>query len=412
LVRFLHLSDLHLGVRFPQVKVNTSILTGGSYDLMWKFNLITLRNLERAVEYAEEKGIKLLLIAGDIFDRVDNSLIFSEELSVLLERIVKNDMYAVFIAGNHDADRKGEKAASLSLFWRKVSKNIFYYNVLAEEDLLRDPITLYIKELDVSIVPLPYILPMGDWRMYLNKYLFKAASQAEGRYKLMVGHLQVIGASFSNMYKSSIPEEAVKIDGVYLSDIPYHEFDYVALGHIHLMQRVSSENVYYSGSLNRIRFDEAWDKKYFLDVEVGGRLRVTPVEVEPVKMCYVKVDVDSGTSLDEVFEAVYGECSDVRESLVGIVIRVKEEMTSDRVRYITDKLERQLFEDGVWGVKIRVDRVYQRKMDRVHPRGPETSIRELVSEYIGMRYRDLSKDERERLVQKVLEYMEVGMGEA
>lgn len=49
------------------------------------------------------------------------------------------------------------------------------------------------------------------------------------------------------------------------------EFDYVALGHIHKYQKIDGLNAYYSGSIDRMDFNEEEDKKGFILVEFNGR---------------------------------------------------------------------------------------------------------------------------------------------
>jgi len=96
-------------------------------------------------------------------------------------------------------------------------------------------------------------------------------------------------------------------------------FDYAALGHIHLHQRIGDYPAYYSGSLNKLRFSEAEDDKYFLDVELdGGEPRVSRIPVEMLNMYFYRLELDRFSSPQEVVEHVLRGMESLEGAMVSL----------------------------------------------------------------------------------------------
>ena len=413
-MRFIHLSDLHLGYYPKGVKVNPGVVRDGLYGLRRLINNKTLENFGRAVEYAIDKDIKLFLLAGDIFEDVDSSLQYSKKLGKYLEELVRENIYIVAIAGNHDAKVKVMKRASLTLFSNRLSRYIRYVDVYSTSDLqsFRNGYTLDYKDLDVSIVPLPYIYPEEGWRNLVRSYIERSVSNSKYRYKVLLAHVQVDRVRYSNMY-SDRWEEMIPIDTLLLTDIRHDLFDYVALGHIHLMQKVVVDKVYYSGSLNRLRFDEALDDKYFLDVELDGSVKVNPIKVDPIKMYYVKLNLDDYDSIDSIIDSIAGEVSNPRESLVKIKFVF---INRDRYKRLKDKVITKipdyLFSSGIYGYKIEFKHLEPIYLERSSVSGDTLNIkRELrveaaLKQYIDERFSDRDEAYRDRLYKLAIKYLE------
>lgn len=414
-MRFIHLSDLHLGYYPKGVKVNPDVVSDGSYGLRRLITNRTLESFRRAVEYAVDNDIKLFLLAGDIFEDVDSSLLYSKKLGKYLEDLVRKRIHIVSIAGNHDAKVKVMKRASLTLFSSGLSNYIRYIDVYSTGDLqtLNDGYILNYDDLDISIVPLPYIYPDEGWRNVVRGYIERSVSNDLNRYKVLLAHIQVDRVRFSNMYGDEW-EEMIPIDTITLTDIRHDLFDYVALGHIHLMQKVVIDKVYYSGSLNRLRFDEALDNKYFLDVELGNKLKINPVEVDPIKMYYIKLNLDGYDSVDSIMDNIASEVSNPSESLVKIRFTY---INRDRYRRFRDKvvgsIEDYLFPSGVYGYKMEfkyIEPIYMGDASRrdvaIQDIRKEVRIEVALKQYINERFSDRGEVYRDRLYKLAMKYIE------
>jgi DNA repair exonuclease SbcCD nuclease subunit len=80
---------------------------------------------------------------------------------------------------------------------------------------------------------------------------------------ILLAHLTVIGATGAEN------PEMTKYDP-YLYPEDFEGFDYVALGHIHIHQKVAA-NAYYAGSVERSDFNEEGDEKGFIIATFEGR---------------------------------------------------------------------------------------------------------------------------------------------
>ena len=414
-MRFLHISDLHLGWYPKAININPHRVKDSYRGLRREINRITFKNLEYAIRYAEDNGIELILIAGDIFENVDQSLIYTRKLAEYLGEAVGNGINILMIAGNHDAYMPQLKRASLSVFSSKVSDRIRYVDVLSPEMLTRgEEMVINLDNAGLSIVPLPYfhIGGLGDgWRRLVRKYVEDAVQSSSYPIRVLLGHVQLERVRFTSMYRDS-SEEAVMLPSLTLTDIRHDLFDYVALGHIHLMQSVGSEHVYYSGSLNRLRFDEALDEKYFLDVSISNnRPRVQPIKVDPIKMYYVKVEYHKYTDIESIENYILASVGDLEGSLVKIRFIIREVDYSsftaiwDRLR---TRIIKTLWDNGVLAAKL--DKVIL-KTEVSSTTSTEISmeridIKSYLKRYIEERFRDLDDKSRDRVFEKALEYLE------
>jgi len=416
-MRFIHLSDLHLGYYPKSVDVNPGRVEGGHLGLRRVITRYTFNNFEKAIDYAIDNDIRLMLIAGDIFEDVDSSLLYSKRFAEALEKLVKNEVYTVVIAGNHDAQVRRMKRASLAMFSRDLSRYIKYIDVYSMSYLVKlseeGGYTLELDELDTSIIPLPYVYPGEGWTSAVREYLERSVSKARNRYKVLLAHVQVDRVRFSEMY-SDYSEEMIGIENLTLTDIRPDLFDYVALGHIHLMQMVGTDNVYYSGSLNRLRFDEALDRKYFLDVSLNGAPSVKPIAVEPIKMYYINLNLGDYSSIEGIIDRVSHDAPDLEDALVKVRI-----FYEDRDRYkkfgdlIRKKVREHLFSRDVSG--CRVEFRYSGEVsalevgEGIDPSGLD--YKTALKAYIDSKISRKSEEYRRRLYEKALKYFEeVGGG--
>ena len=97
---------------------------------------------------------------------------------------------------------------------------------------------------------------------------------------IAMGHLTTVGARSSQSERDIYIGGTLDIGGDYLGRL----FDYVALGHLHINQRVGSESVRYSGSPIPLSFSEYKDSKRVNIVSFEGRdIEVKEVEVPQMR---------------------------------------------------------------------------------------------------------------------------------
>jgi exonuclease SbcD len=215
-VRLLHLSDLHLGFRQFQRTTPTGI-NQREWDVAQSFT----RAIDRVIELRPD----IVLIAGDVFHTVrpTNPAIlhafaqFSRLTRELPEAIV------VIVAGNHDMPRSSETLCILRLF---APLGIHVVDV--------EPRRLSFPDRGLSILAVPA----------LNAEEIAVEPDPAARLNILLAHGEVKGRDES--FASRIDPASLLLRR---EDLANPAWDYVALGHIHVYERVAPK-AFYSGSLD------------------------------------------------------------------------------------------------------------------------------------------------------------------
>ena len=264
-MKFLHISDLHLGKRFSEF----SLIEDQQYILYKIINCI------------DEQKPDALVIAGDVYDKnipsVEAVKLFDEFLCKLAERKIQ----VYIISGNHDSAERMTCGASLmeasGIHFARAYDGAMSHYTLQDAD---GPVNFYL---------LPFIKPavvksvFPDDADNVNSYtdavrlaVQKAAPDFKGR-NVLVAHQFVTGSI-------RCESEELSIGGQDNVDAAVFEgFDYVALGHLHGAQMAGGENIRYSGSPLIYSFSEVAHKKGGLMVEMGakGEIKIESILFQP-----------------------------------------------------------------------------------------------------------------------------------
>lgn len=272
-MKILHTSDWHLGRTFGPVSL---------HDVQGRF-------CDWVVEQARTRGVDLVIVAGDLYDRpippTESVRLWRRTLLALAE----SNIPVVAIAGNHDGpDRVG---ASDGL------TDAMGIHVRGSYDRVGEPIPLSDDHGPVDVVVLPYLDPVlapPEWRAALSDAGWArdhegvlrlaleraAAGRTPGSRSVVVAHAFVAGTSQPKVADS---EKRLSIGTAELVPVSVFDgHDYVALGHLHRPQSVGSDAVRYSGTPLPYSFAET-DPKEVLLVDLGAE-GVTNVESVPVPM--------------------------------------------------------------------------------------------------------------------------------
>lgn len=232
-MKFLHISDLHIGKRLCE----QSLLAEQRHIL------------GELVKIACEKSVHAVLIAGDVYDRsvppVDAVDIFDDFITELTEKNIS----VIIIAGNHDsAERLAFGARIMNKRGVYISGNEFNY------------VTLHDEYGELKIWLLPYM------RSQAAKDTLESATVDTNERNIILAHQFVIS-------HGSEPEsggsESISVGGIDSVDAEiFRKFDYTALGHIHRPQKVGENNIRYCGSPYRYSFDECSHEKSAIIVEL------------------------------------------------------------------------------------------------------------------------------------------------
>lgn len=301
-MKFIHLSDLHLGK-----KVN-------GFSMIDEQKYI----LEQILTVMSEIKPDGVLIAGDVFDTgiapVEAIKLFEQFLKSLSE--IHTPVFV--ISGNHDsADR-------LSYCSDFIADKGIYISKSLSGDI--KPITLNDEYGEVNIYLLPFIKPVDVNNIYKTefdnytdavKYVIDRMNVDTSKRNILVAHQYVTGAMPSDS------ETSINVGGLdnvekYVFDV----FDYTALGHIHRMQNIGSQSVRYCGTPLKYSLSEIGTTKYLnvIEIKEKGTLTVDEILLEPKNdMRQIKGKYDDlvskenyeGTALNDYIYAVLTDENDI-----------------------------------------------------------------------------------------------------
>lgn len=262
-MKFVHLSDLHLGKRVN----GYSMIEDQKYILLKILNVI------------DEQKAEAVVIAGDVYDKPIPPTEAVQLFDDFLFRLVERNLQILVISGNHDSP---ERIAFGSRFMDKSGVHMSQvYN--GKNDLVE----LKDKYGKVNFYMLPFVKPSNVRRFFedeeINTYtdaVRVAVSHMNVNKKarnVIITHQFVTGAQRSE-------SETIAVGGTdNVDSYVFDDFDYVALGHIHGPQNVGKNTVRYCGTPLKYSFSEISHKKSVTIVEMKekGNVKVSTVELTP-----------------------------------------------------------------------------------------------------------------------------------
>ena len=264
-MKFLHLSDLHIGKRVNEY----SMLEDQEYILNQILNII---------DKQKPDGI---IIAGDIYDKsvpsAEAVALFDDFLVSLSER----KLYVFVISGNHDSPER------IAFGGRLMESSRIYMSPVYDGEI--NPVTLEDEYGKINIWMLPFVKPVHIRRFNEDIEITSYADALrvaidnlninKNERNIMITHQFVTGAERTE-------SEEISVGGSDNVDVSVFEiFDYTALGHIHRPQNCKSEKVRYSGTPLKYSFSEAKDNKSVTIAELKekGNLFVDIIPLKPLR---------------------------------------------------------------------------------------------------------------------------------
>ena len=302
-MKFIHLSDLHLGKRVNEY----SMLEDQEY---------ILKKILGIVDKEKPDGV---IIAGDVYDKSVPSgeavVLFDSFLTSLASR----GKQVFVISGNHDSAERISFGSGL-MEQSGIHMSRVYNGVI-------EPITMKDDYGNINVYMLPFIKPANVRRFFENEEISSytdamrvAISQMninKEERNILVTHQFVTGASRSDSEERSVGGT----DNVDVS--VFEDFDYVALGHIHRGQSCSYERVRYCGTPLKYSFSEARDEKSVTVVELTekGRFEISTIPLEPMRdMVEIKGEYD------EIMKKSFYENTTYTEDYIHIILTNEEDV--------------------------------------------------------------------------------------
>jgi len=287
MVKILHFADAHINMANYGRQDAESGLPMRVVDF--------LSSLDEIAATAIDEKVDLVLFAGDAYKDRNPAPTFQREWGRRIMRIANAGIPVVLLVGNHDLSPSLNRAHALEEF-----------NTLGiEKVIVADAPKFYGPEdlwgLPLQLISLPWISRSGmlahlDLSLKNPEEIYQELENKIGNVidewlgdadpqipVVLAAHASIQGAVYGGERTVLLGKDLV-LSGSLVKDA---RLDYVAMGHIHKAQDLNegqSPPVVYPGSIERVDFGEAKDKKYFVIAEVEkGKTRYEWRELKGIR---------------------------------------------------------------------------------------------------------------------------------
>ena len=335
-MKLIHLSDLHIGKRVNEI----SMIEDQEYILLQILQII------------DDEKADAVLIAGDVYDKSVPSAEAVTLFDDFLCRLAKRKIPTLIISGNHDSPER------LAFGNRLLELGGIHISPVYDGSV--HSVTLTDEHGEVVFHLLPFIKPAHVKRFYpdagIESYTdaVRVAIEKMGidstKRNVLLTHQFVTGAS-------TCESEEISVGGSDNVDASvFEDFDYVALGHIHGPQNISSNRIRYCGTPLKYSFSEEHHHKSVTVVNLGEKgsleLSLRPLtprhDLQSIRGTFEELTDKSryeGTATDDYLHIVLTDEEDVAEAVGRLrviypnMMKLSYDNTRTRVKQVIDGAE-------------------------------------------------------------------------
>ena len=318
-MKIIHCADLHL---------DSKMTANLSREQARERRKEILRTFTRMVEYAAKHEVRVILIAGDLFD--------TRNVSAMVRNTVRDmicshpEIDFLYLKGNHDSDNflsKLEDVPQNLLLFGDEWQTYLYGNVaITGLELSRDNRSVCYNSLVLEHDLFNIVTLHGQLENYMSKD---------------------------------------QVESISLNDLKNKNIDYLALGHVHsmLMERLDSRGLYcYSGCLEGRGFDECGEKGFVL-IDVDEEQRTATYQFVPIAartLYTLEVDVSGVMTTQEAagrMEQAIADAAYSSGSMVKFVLTGEVEVDAEfNCEYLQDLFSDYFYFEKVYDqTKLRVN---------------------------------------------------------
>jgi exonuclease SbcD len=333
-LKILHFADLHLGVESYGHLDPATGLSSRLLDFLAVF--------DQVVDYALTNKVDLVLFCGDAYKSREPTPTQQREFAKRINRLASSGISVFLLVGNHDLPTAIGKATTTEIFDTLAIRNVY---VSSRPDIYR----IETKSGSVQVASLPWPrrglllskeetknLDFNQIKQKLEEALTRiigahAAKLDPALPAILAAHVWVTGAKAGSEKMITIGQDHTLLPG----NVANPAFDYIALGHIHKHQVISTNPpAVYAGSLERLDFSEEADEKGFYIVEIEpdrevGKRRVSfafhPVQARRFLTMNVNLEAGDTDPTATVLRAIAPQAEKVKDAIVRLQLSLPEE---------------------------------------------------------------------------------------
>lgn len=301
-MKIIHCSDLHLDSKM-EANLDKEKARQRKNEILLSF--------QNMIDFANENDVKIIIIAGDLFDK--------NKVSVKAKNIVKDAILAhpnidfIYLKGNHDEE---------SFIIDEVPENLKLFNGNKWE-------TYRYENIVISGI---------EFGEKDNYEIYKTLMLNQNDFNIVVLHGQ----------EANYADKKDKTEIINLKELKNKNIDYLALGHIHKykMEKLDNRGMYcYSGCLEGRGFDECGDKGFVLLNIENNKIDTQFIKNSTRNLEEIEVDITDTLTTTEVEMKIDEKIKDIsRENLIKIVLTGKVAINSERdIEYLLKKYNGQFY---------------------------------------------------------------------
>ena len=352
MIKLLHFADAHIDIANYGRHDPESALPVRVMDF--------LAALDQIVETAVTENVDLVLFAGDAYKDRNPQPTFQREWGKRIMRLSQAGIPTLLLVGNHDISPAAGRAHTMQEFKTLAVPHVH----VADRVKLWTPDELGVP---AQVITVPWVsrsrfvtreetagMSTDEVYEHMEKQLQSRVSRWVERADpdiplILTAHASVQGAKYGSERAVMLGHEIVLSGGM----VNNKKLDYVALGHIHKHQLLSGAGIHppivYPGSIERIDFGEAREKKGFVMAEVAkGRTTWEFRELQTRRF----IDLGPVRPSAETFMAdILGQLPDP-EAVTGAVCRLRLTYPRDLEPLLDEKAIRDHFQ-AAFDLKIQ-----------------------------------------------------------
>jgi exonuclease SbcD len=371
-----------------------------------------LKALDQIVDTAVEEKVDLVLFAGDAYKDRSPSPTYQREWGRRMIRLSQAGITTLLLIGNHDLSPAAWRANALQEY---DTLQIPRIHVLSKPSFL-GPANL--DGLPLQVMAFPWIPRSGlmtaiglsatDPEKIDSEINQRLEDLKNGWFNsadptiptILIAHAQIQGAVLGSEQRVALGGEWVLSPGLVRDE----RLDYVALGHIHRAQDLNEGRhppIMYSGSIEKVDFGEAKDKKSFVIAHIErGKATTQRRLLHGRSFIDLKISLKSSEGVSEKIFSVLKSQEYLKDAIVRLTIDYPREFDS----FIDEPAIRQFAELAFEFHLVRMPHIQTRTRLPQDLSIGDLSDMELLDKYLEV-IKTLSKD-KEPLHKLALEIME------
>jgi len=292
-----------------------------------------LKSLDEIVQTAIEEDVDLVIFAGDAYKDRSPAPTFQREWGKRIMQLSRAGILTLLLTGNHDISPSTGRAHAIQEF---TTLDVDHVQVLDSPKFL-GPSEL--EGLPVQVLALPWVSRSGlmaslelggsdPGKVYeqleerLSELVETWLSEADPDLPtILTAHASVEGAKYGSERMVMLGNDLVLPPAL----VKDQRLDYVALGHIHKPQNLNENGhppVIYPGSIERVDFGEAADKKFFIIAKVAkGKTEVNWRELKNIRPfidLFVKLETDD--HINQKLQETLPSQEELKDAIVRMVV--------------------------------------------------------------------------------------------